>query len=154
MISFFKIPSFLQPRHSFRRLKSLHLTPVAAAHLKRLSAASSLQNEKQTKAVVHTKAKRPQRKSVLMRIMPTNPMHNSLSSTSLIALCVLASILFISCVCVSFIGEGMEQPYFSRVLGEVAADSPGVGLLCTLLFVNNRMLNEDTHTAGTPWRKR
>lgn len=114
----FRVP-FLQPRRSFHRLRSFHLTPAA---------------KNAQVPVGDTTSPTPsyttfEESVTVFQIEPpplVNRMIVPLRGTTIVTLAILTSLLFILCISFSFIGADADGPPFVPALNAIAQASPGV----------------------------
>ncbi|KAF8903150.1 hypothetical protein CPB84DRAFT_1678332 [Gymnopilus junonius] len=118
----FRIPLLTQPRHSFNRLRSFHLSPKEAAMAAPQAPTGG--------TITLTPSKDDQEGSPQSVISPrpTN-MAIPLRGSTIVTLAAVACIFFVMCISMAFLGADVDDPVFKSALDTVAQTSPGVVLL-------------------------
>jgi len=126
----FRIPSFLQTRRSFNRLRSFHLTPAEV----RAIGKNPYAKEDPGAEKPLTLRQRIEEKfagALIPRVeLPPIPRPANLvvplrASTIVILACILSFFFIVSISC-AFIGADAGEPFFKNTLNKLAVESPGV----------------------------
>ncbi|KAF9533122.1 hypothetical protein CPB83DRAFT_529765 [Crepidotus variabilis] len=142
MLSFVRIPSFFQPRRSFRRLRSFHLTPrevqVLQARQFEQAKAKNLSGQSRDENAVVLSQPNP-------IIIPSNFVAPVRGKTVVI-FALLASLFFIASISFAFLGADIDEPYFLKALNTAAEQNPGL-----VLVGENVDVDVDEPSVGVRW---